>query len=246
ELVEAIDGKYEESGYTAESWAELEKALEEAKAVIAKADAEQTEVYDAYLALVKARDGLKFAADKSLLELAVELAEEALENEKLTEGTRAELESAVTEARALLEKGDATQDELNAMYKRVMAAIVDQAEQADKSALKEAIEEAEALDESAYTEETWAELEEALEAAKEVYGDSEATQSAVDKATSELAEAISGLKRAVNTSLLEMAVELAKKTIEDYDLTQESIDMLEEVIAEAEGVLADEQATQEE
>ncbi|WP_343277439.1 family 43 glycosylhydrolase, partial [Ligaoa zhengdingensis] len=42
ELVEAIDGKYEESGYTAESWAELEKALEEAKAVIAKADAEQT------------------------------------------------------------------------------------------------------------------------------------------------------------------------------------------------------------
>ncbi|MBC8547818.1 hypothetical protein H8711_12940, partial [Clostridiaceae bacterium NSJ-31] len=39
ELVEAIDGKYEESGYTAESWAELEKALEEAKAVIAKADA---------------------------------------------------------------------------------------------------------------------------------------------------------------------------------------------------------------
>ncbi|WP_343253498.1 family 16 glycoside hydrolase, partial [Ligaoa zhengdingensis] len=39
ELVEAIDGKYEESEYTAESWAELEKALEEAKAVIAKADA---------------------------------------------------------------------------------------------------------------------------------------------------------------------------------------------------------------
>ncbi|WP_343274643.1 family 16 glycoside hydrolase, partial [Ligaoa zhengdingensis] len=51
-LIAAVDGKYDEGRYTAESWKALTEALNAAKAVVADAAATESQVFDAYLALV--------------------------------------------------------------------------------------------------------------------------------------------------------------------------------------------------
>lgn len=66
----------------------------------------------------------------------------------------------------------------------------------DKTALAQAISSAEALNEEDYTEDSWAELQSALTAAKAVYADEEADQAAVDAATAALNAAISNLVEA--------------------------------------------------
>lgn len=64
----------------------------------------------------------------------------------------------------------------------------------DKSALAAKIDEAEALDEDDYTADSWANLQEALVAAREVYNDEEATQDEVDAALAALVAAINALE----------------------------------------------------
>lgn len=63
----------------------------------------------------------------------------------------------------------------------------------DTSGLEAAIEEAEALDESAYTEESWSGLETALAQGKEVLEDSTATQAEVDAAEEAIRSAMEAL-----------------------------------------------------
>ncbi len=65
----------------------------------------------------------------------------------------------------------------------------------DKEALNNKIEDAESLTESDYTEETWAELEQALETAQAVADNQEATQEEVDNSLKALEAAIDGLKK---------------------------------------------------
>ena len=55
----AYAGEFVEENYTAESWADLQEAVEEAEAVYADADATQDEVYEATAAVYDAIDALK-------------------------------------------------------------------------------------------------------------------------------------------------------------------------------------------
>lgn len=55
-LITAIDGKYEQNRFTKESYDALIDALNAAQSVVDSESATQQEVYEAYLALVKARD----------------------------------------------------------------------------------------------------------------------------------------------------------------------------------------------
>lgn len=64
----------------------------------------------------------------------------------------------------------------------------------DKEALEAKIAEAEGLDEKEYTEESWAELVEALEAARTVVADEDATQEDIEEAYTNLVNAIEGLE----------------------------------------------------
>ena len=116
----------------------------------------------------------------------------------------------------------------------------------DTSALEEAIAEAEELKEEDYTEESWAALEEAKEAAEEVLKDPTATQEEVDKAAAALEEAIAALEeQVVDKSELEEAIETAKSK-KQKDYTKKSWDAMQAALKIAEQVMADEDATQEE
>lgn len=116
----------------------------------------------------------------------------------------------------------------------------------DTSALEEAIAKAEELKEEDYTEESWAALEEAKEAAEDVLKDPTATQEEVDEAAAALEEAIAALEeQVVDKSELEKAIETAKSKVEK-DYTKKSWDAMEAALKIAEQVMADEDATQEE
>lgn len=116
----------------------------------------------------------------------------------------------------------------------------------DTSALEEAIAKAEEMKEEDYTEESWAALEEAREAAEEVLKDPTATQEEVDEAAAALEEAIAALEeQVVDKSELEKAIETAKSK-KQKDYTKKSWDAMKAALKIAEQVMADEDATQEE
>ncbi|WP_343256582.1 hypothetical protein, partial [Ligaoa zhengdingensis] len=98
DLIDAIDGVYEKDRYTAASWSDLADALDEAKAVVDKEDATKEELIAAYLDLVSARDGLEYAPDTSLLELAVSIANDLLEKGTLDTDSENALKAAVKDA----------------------------------------------------------------------------------------------------------------------------------------------------
>ena len=77
----------------------------------------------------------------------------------------------------------------------------------DKSKLEAKIAEAEALNADDYTEETWAVLVEALDAAKTTLANEEATQEEVDAALAALEEAIKGLEEKPETPAPELEIE---------------------------------------
>ncbi len=118
----------------------------------------------------------------------------------------------------------------------------------DKTALEEALAEADELTEEDYTEESWAALEDAKAEAEDVLKDPTATQEEVDAAVEALKEAVEALEEyvePVDKSELEKAIEKAKsKNKKDY--TKKSFDAMLAALKVAEKVMADENATQEE
>lgn len=112
----------------------------------------------------------------------------------------------------------------------------------DRTALKQAIAEAEALQESDYTADSFEAMEEVLAEAKAVLEDPSATQSEIDAATEALNQAMDELVYIVD---LKQAVELAKSKVKE-DYTKESYQRLKDARRAAEKVLNDPDATQEE
>ena len=122
----------------------------------------------------------------------------------------------------------------------------------DKTALEEAIAEAEGLNAEDYTEESFEALKEILRDAKAILEDENAPQDEVDSVTADLKAAIAALvpaetepEETVDKSDLEAAIkELFKLNPDDY--TEESVKAVGKALAEAEAALANENATQEE
>ena len=125
------------------------------------------------------------------------------------------------------------------------------AEAADKSGLEAAISAAEALDASDYTADSYAAVTEALEAAKAVLTDENASQKEVDTAAETLAAAIKELVEAeqpvqVDKSALQALVDEAdEKYAEQGSYTDASYSAYLNAMKDAKAVLADENATQE-
>lgn len=115
----------------------------------------------------------------------------------------------------------------------------------DQSALKSAIERAEALKAEDYTDETWKEVQEALAKAKDILQkpDGEKNQDMVDNTTDDLNIALDGLKRKDGDTLVDKKVlEKALKTYKEAqynagDYTPESFHRLELAVEAAEELM---------
>ena len=120
--------------------------------------------------------------------------------------------------------------------------LTDEKEHADKEALNAAIERAEALDETAYTAESWAAMQEALNAAKTVAADAQADQTAVDAAEQALTSAIGALEK-VSEPAGDAAVQALRDMVDKAITLGAEDEALNEAIANAQAVLAKETPT---
>lgn len=236
ELIDSV-ADYKEDNYTTDTWSEFADALADAEAVLADDNASEEEVSAAVEALDAAKAGLVARGDKTQLDDLIDKANEIYESEsRFTESTLAAMEEALDAANAVSEDVDATQEEVDAAKAALQAAIdnlVDVTELFDAY-----MENLSKLDEEEnYTADSFAALLEAINAAKAVLADPDATQAEADEATELLNNAGKALKEAGESDTLSGLVDSAKK--EDLSkYTDESADAIRDAIAKAEDVIA--------
>lgn len=250
--------------YTEESWQVFEAAIEAAQTVLDNSAATQEEVNNALTALEDAKKNLKTKEpsvekpDKSELEKTVNEAKEFVEGlgdpEMYTEESMNALKKAIESAEIVLASENATQDEINAAMQSVTEArgnLALKKPAVDTKALVETIAKARefAKDTATYTEESWAALNAAVDAAQKVLEDANATQETVDKQTEAVEAAIKALvkiKVPAETDKLKEAVKEAEELVKDTEkYSEESRNALTDAIALAQEVLEDTNATQE-
>ena len=191
-LVEIIN-ELDESKYTASTWQALQVELEKANDVIADENAMEEEVAKTYEDLNKAFSDLELAADKSKLQkLVSELEAEDISKYTPVSVTKFKLELA--NAKATLNNKEATQEEINEAYNKLIKAYLELRLIPDKSKLEDLINKAEAIDTSKYTKASVNKVNLHLANVKSVLKNEEATQKEVDEAAKGLEIALSSLE----------------------------------------------------
>ncbi len=131
--------------------------------------------------------------DKAGLQTMIAKAE-GMAQDKYTADSWAELSAELARAKRVYSSADATQAEVNAQTEALAQAIGALVLRADKTALKDAIDKASSVERGKYTQESLKALDAALERAKNVYEDDNATAKQVAKSAEELLRAIDALE----------------------------------------------------
>lgn len=252
--------------YTVESLQALQAAIEAAQAVLDDPAATQEEVNAQTDALNAAIAALveKPVVDKTELQTAVadanKFAASDENKEKYTEDSWKTLEEAITVAQAVLNKPEATQEEVNDALKALTDAKENlktkepSVEKPGKAELEETVNDAKTFVESLenpemYTEESLKALNEAIAMAEEVLASETATQDDINAAMRKVRTARGNLalkKPAVATEALENAIANARELANDTaTYTEESRAALNAAVDAAQKVLEDANATQE-
>lgn len=206
-----LAAKEKEELRTPESWKVLVDAVKAGKDLPKDLPvAEQEKVTNAAAAITTAISKLQYKkADYSKVDEVIQKAE-ALNKEDYKDFSK--VEAAI---QAVVRNQDITkQSEVDAMAKAIEKAIaeLDKKEVVNKDELKEAIAKKPAKEEKAYTSESWKTYQEALEHAKEVNANKNATQEEVNKAKETLLNAMQYLKE--NPDLTPLKPSISKDTTE--------------------------------
>lgn len=172
---------------------------------------------------------------------------EAIANDGFTATSWQALQDKIAEAKTLAGQTKPTANDVEIMKRELSKAMTALEYPAEKSALKDLIQKAEALVEKNYTAETWAKLRDMLAEAKTIDADENATQETVDIIVEKLQEAIDNLVKVsdeqVDKSELSTLLNTAK-AIDTTKYTEATVMNLNNHIAAAEAILANEEATQ--
>ena len=170
------------------------EALEKAETVAADKNATQEEVDAVWQKLLTEVHKLgMIKGDITSLEKLVDVAE-AIDLDKYVEVGQVEFKDALKAAQDLIaDKDNAMQKEITETEDNLLSAMLNLRFKADKSILKSLIEDAETKEESAYTAESYTVMALALNDAKVVIENENATQEEVDEAAATLKSAIDGL-----------------------------------------------------
>ena len=183
-----------ESEYTSESWSSFKTAMDEAKAIIDKQDVTQEEVNNAFDRLANAMQKLEFfKGDKTALKAFIDKVSD-LDSFKYTESTWSAFDKELNEANVVYNNVNAMQEEVNTTYSELVKAFLNLRLIPDKSLLEDLINQAEGLDSANYTKASFDGLTKALNEAKVVFENPNATQVEVDNAKATLEKAIAGLQ----------------------------------------------------
>ncbi|MDU1854359.1 MAG: LPXTG cell wall anchor domain-containing protein [Clostridium baratii] len=209
--------------------------------------------------LIKSEDGLKNKTysltierenstefNKTALRMAINYAERAEADGALNDVVPAvskEFKEALKEAKEVYANENATLEEVDTVFKRLMNAIhMLEFKKGDKEALQGIVDIIDALEKDKYIESTWTKLEVSLKEAKKVLADENAMQAEVDSAFENLMKSYLDLRLKPDKSKLEELI----KEIKAMDLskyTKESVDNLNKALNDAEKVLKNDSAT---
>lgn len=235
QLIEQASARVEDD-YTTTSWAAFATALAEAQSISAAEDANQETVNHAADALQDAMESLVKRADNSNLVAAIDSIKE-LDESRYQPDSWAALAQALAEAEKVAANRDATADEIEAAYTNLEAAYKALALRADMTAIDDMISKVEAMDANAHTAKSWKLVADALEAAKTVAANENATQEAVDAAARTLQAAAAALVKAGDATELNALVEETKQ-LDLSKYTVESADAIRQAISDAEAAIA--------
>ena len=174
---------------------EFNAALQAAKDLVAQEYASQEDLNAAAVRLIKVMGKVDWKqGDKTILEVAVDVALSINENlDQYVEEGKQEFIDALANAQALLESGNAWQDDIDAATDALIEAMANLRMAPNKDILNDMIEKAEGTDLSGYTADSVAALNAALADAQAVAADENATQDEVDAAADTLQAALNGL-----------------------------------------------------
>ena len=235
QLIEQASARVEDD-YTTTSWAAFATALAEAQSISAAEDANQVTVNHAVDALQDAMESLVKRADNSNLVAAINSIKE-LDESRYQPDSWAALAQALAEAEKVAANRDATADEIEAAYTKLEAAYKALALRADMTAINDMISKVEAMDANAHTAKSWKLVADALEAAKTVAANENATQEAVDAAARTLQAAAAALVKAGDATELNALVKETKQ-LDLSKYTVESADAIRQAISDAEAAIA--------
>lgn len=235
QLIEQASARVEDD-YTTTSWAAFATALAEAQSISAAEDANQVTVNHAADALQDAMESLVKRADNSNLVAAIDSIK-GLDESRYQPDSWAALAQALAEAEKVAANRDATADEIEAAYTNLEAAYKALALRADMTAIDDMISKVEAMDANAHTAKSWKLVADALEAAKTVAANENATQEAVDAAARTLQAAAAALVKAGDATELNALVEETKQ-LDLSKYTVESADAIRQAISDAEAAIA--------
>ena len=235
-----------EEDYTADSWETFVSELAVLKTQIDNVTSNR-EVLDivvkanyleAQLIKVEVKD-----ADKSLLAIAIEMAEKA-DLENVVPAVVTEFNEALTNAKEVYAKTNATQSEVDSAFAR-LANVMHMLEfyKGDKSALQKQVDQINDLDESKYIESTWYDMLPVLDKANDVLADENAMQGEVDEAFTELVKAFLNLRLKPNKDLLQELINKANN-LNAANYSAKTWAVVADALNEAKAVLEDPEATQ--
>ena len=234
------------SDYTKASWAAVEEALNAAKAVAAKADATVIETTNAMTDLLAAMNSLEQGVEKIHLEISIKEAEKVLVRaDKYS--SLGNLEEAVANGKAVLANEDADQETVDAAATAILNELSKAVKNADLSSLESLIKSAKKLQDGNYTSNSLAKLDEVIKAAEAVVANKNRTVEEVNKAYSDLIDAVISLEKKGNKAALKAMLEKAAAVLEDSDAyVAATIEGLADVKADAQAVYDNDDAVQNE
>ena len=192
---------------------EFKAARDEANTVYNNASASQEEVNNAFDRLASAMHMLDFKqGDKTALKAFIDKVS-GLEADKYTKDTWAAFEKELTEANAVYEDLNAMQPEVNTAYNELVTAFLNLRLIPDKSLLEELINQANGLNVANYTKASFDGLTKALDEAKVVFDNPDATQKEVDSAKDVLAKALAGLQTVTTDNTVKTPVNKGDTTV---------------------------------
>ncbi|NZA38663.1 cohesin domain-containing protein [Eubacterium callanderi] len=237
---------YDEALYTPDSYAALTKALADAQSMLDADLADNAEnqktAADAVQAVKDAIVGLNAKGDQKALAVSIQAAEAALAREDVTymDETKANVNTALSAAKALAGQENATDAEVSAAVKSLNDAVAKLVIAADENAFNATVAQVrESFKEEVYTTSSWKAVAEALknaDAVAERLAEGQVPAAEADKVLTDLQNATKGLlPKAEKTEDLTKAIEAVQKLDESH-YTAESYAVVKEALAAAEKV----------
>lgn len=196
-VIDQVENKNSED-YTEESWETFANALAEARSVFEDENATPESVDQAYRKLNEAINGLTVKVNKPELKELIDKVQDK-KSEDYTDASWDAFETALEEAKAVLEDEAATSEQISQAYRKLDEAIKGLAVKADKSELTTVIASCVTLNESDYTPESWKQFKEALDYADKVSANPNVSQEEVDEAKDKLEKAVKNLVKATGS-----------------------------------------------